>query len=200
MNSRGFEYAVAENILYNLKILSTPLIPPSLYIQLRQLLDIYGDEPRSTHIKDTFKELKPANIYVLQAMLKTMYLIGKFERSWQCPCGTRSEGNSLSSTMTALPITSYILREKCTSTGHWFVNWGQQASDVEVIKILINHWKDVINDSFMSALKSSQLNSSKFLTKYLIVKPIKLVYNANIHFKVSETQRKPFTETEQCVQ
>lgn len=159
MNARGYEYAVAENILHNLKILSSPLIPTALYTKLRQLLDIYGSEPRSAYVKGIFKDVKPANIFVLQALLKTMFLLGTFERPWQCHCGEKLEGNSLSNTMVALPITSYILREKCPSSGHWFVSWGQQASDVEVIKILIKHWKDVINCSFMPALKQAQLRT-----------------------------------------
>ena len=143
INVSGFEYAVAENVLTDLKVLPVPLIPPGLYSPLRQLLDIYGSEARRKFISDTFKDANPANMYVLQALLKTVNLLALFEGSWKCSCGKIGEGNGLSWTMVALPITSYILREKCATSGHWFVSWGQMASDVEVVKILITHWKDI---------------------------------------------------------
>ena len=149
INEPGKEYAVAENILHNLKVLPSPLMPTNLYAKLRQLLDIYGDETRSKYLSEIFQETKPATLYVLQALLKTMHLLGTFERSWNCLCGKINGGNGLSATMVALPITSYVMREKCSTPGHWFVSWGQQASDVEVVKILIKHWQDLHPNSII---------------------------------------------------
>lgn len=143
INVGGFEYAVAENILHDLKVLPSPLIPYGLYTNLRQLLDIYGSDARKTFISETFRTTNPENLYVLQALLKTMHLIETFENSWECPCGKNVDGSGMSLMMVSLPITSYILRERCASSGHWFVSWGQMASDVEVVKILITHWKDI---------------------------------------------------------
>ena len=162
INAPGLEYAVAENILHNLKVLPSPLIPAKLYRKLRQLLEIYGTETRSKFITELFRNTNVETLYVLQALFKTIDLLCNFESSWHCLCGKRSPGNGLTCTMASMPITSYIMREKCSQTpGHWFVGWGQQASDVEVIKILICHWQDLQTDSFMVPTNRISIDRSK---------------------------------------
>ena len=167
INVSGSEYAIAENILTDLKVLPAPLIPATLYSRLRQLLDIYGHDARSKFISEAFNSTStdPVNVYVLQALLKTMNLLATFENSWNCACGKMVEGNGSSWTMVALPITSYILREKCATSGHWFVSWGQMASDVEVIKILISHWRDIriVSPSVLPKIKPTLTSTGKFL-------------------------------------
>ena len=167
INVSGSEYAIAENILTDLKVLPAPLIPATLYSRLRQLLDIYGHDARSKFISEAFNSTStdPVNVYVLQALLKTMNLLATFENSWNCACGKMVEGNGSSWTMVALPITSYILREKCATSGHWFVSWGQMASDVEVIKILISHWRDIriVSPSVLPTIKPALTSTGKFL-------------------------------------
>ena len=166
INVSGSEYAIAENILTDLKVLPAPLIPAILYPRLRQLLDIYGHDARSKFISEAFNTTStdPVNVYVLQALLKTMNLLATFESSWNCACGKIVEGNGSSWTMVALPITSYILREKCVTSGHWFVSWGQMASDVEVIKILISHWRDIriVSPSVLPTIKPTLTSTGNF--------------------------------------
>lgn len=166
INAKGFEYATAENILYELKILPAPLIPASMYSKLRDLLDVYGEEPRSKLIRETLGNLPHAKLYVLQTLLKTMHLLQMFNEPWTCRCGRTHEGNGLSSTMVALPITSYILRENGRGPGHWFVSWGQQASDVQVVKILISHWEDVCSNEAGSSSNTTEPDIDAVKTWY----------------------------------
>ena len=145
LGTHGYEYAIAENILFNLKSLTTPLIPHHLYQKLRSILDIEKEEDKFNYIADIFQDVNEKQLYVIQVLLKTMYLLGTFQSEWNCSyCGKGNAGNGISVSMIALPVTSYILREKPLSgEGHWFLSWGQQASDIEVVKALVRNWEAV---------------------------------------------------------
>ena len=55
INVPGYEHAVAENILHNLKILPSPLIPSHLYAKLCNLLNIDNIDSRRDHLLNIFK-------------------------------------------------------------------------------------------------------------------------------------------------